>query len=541
MNMASGSSHGSSCNYCILDKVLTRWCNARLAHAHTRIGELSELSKSKKLLALLESLSNKEIGCLTRRRWFNTISKKKNEIKAALKFMEKESIQTKPWVRAEAIVRGDLKCIESLVWSLVLHYQIKPAVSCLGLPSLHPPQHSPTLSSEEGGKEEGGKEEGKEGEEEEEEEEEISLCRKFKAFLLTKILSQSRQHTPMENFASCCKGGPFLLALVKALLHPTSVSPDHTGGGPSLEGSGDDDDESVSQALHLAEQRLGVPEILLPSELSSSELDERSVLVYLSYIVALTSGRHGHHHLGHHHLHGGAGNISNAYQGMVRTSTGQKIFYFKFGIVNNFILLKVHGPSIQSHVNEGNMDDFIRVFSKKNTFVSFFLVAFGVSEEDVGCEAYAFVGEKGVIAKQIGRALDEVMEKLKQLFPDRKVAATDFKAANSSSITMRIHGPQAKTCVGADAIQSIESVVKKKFAGKTIRVSPEDTEVPVRYHHSSGPFQSGVWIETLISFELDSPLIIKEMKDALDNVREIVNQHFQSKDISTVFYTVFKD
>ena len=119
--------------------------------------------------------------------------------------MEKESIQTKPWVRAEAIVRGDLKCIESLVWSLVLHYQIKPAVSCLGLPSLHPPQHSPTLSSEEGGKEEGGKEggkkeeggkeggkeEGKEGEEEEEEEEEISLCRKFKAFLLTKILSQS--------------------------------------------------------------------------------------------------------------------------------------------------------------------------------------------------------------------------------------------------------------------------------------------------------------------------------------------------------------
>ena len=75
MNMASGSSHGSSCNYCILDKVLTRWCNARLAHAHTRIGELSELSKSKKLLALLESLSNKEIGCLTRRRWFNTISK----------------------------------------------------------------------------------------------------------------------------------------------------------------------------------------------------------------------------------------------------------------------------------------------------------------------------------------------------------------------------------------------------------------------------------------------------------------------------------
>ena len=72
----------------------------------------------------------------------------------------------------------------------------------------------------------------------------------------------------------------------------------------------------------------------------------------------------------------------------------------------------------------------------------------------------------------------------------------------------------------------------KKFAGKTIRVSPEDTEVPVRYHHSSGPFQSGVWIETLISFELDSPLIIKEMKDALDNVREIVNQHFQSKQVA---------
>uniref|UniRef100_A0A8D3C9N9 Filamin C, gamma b (actin binding protein 280) n=1 Tax=Scophthalmus maximus TaxID=52904 RepID=A0A8D3C9N9_SCOMX len=107
----------------IQQNTFTRWCNEHLKVLNKRINDLQkDLSDGLKLIGLLEVLSQKKMYRKYHSRP-NFRQMKLENVSVALEFLEREHIRLVS-IDSKAIVDGNLKLILGLIWTLILHYSI---------------------------------------------------------------------------------------------------------------------------------------------------------------------------------------------------------------------------------------------------------------------------------------------------------------------------------------------------------------------------------------------------------------------------------
>lgn len=219
----------------IQQNTFTRWCNEHLKCVNKYIYNLeTDLVDGLKLIALLQVLSHKKISRFNKKPSFRP--QKLENISIALKFIESENIRLVN-IDASDIFKGNIKLILGLIWTLILKYQIS----------------MPYLDEEE----EGGQK------------------MTPKQALLAWVKSKMPESVPMENFNTHWNDGRAVACLVDA------VAP---GLFPECEDLDPNDAlENAKQAMQLAEDWLGVPQVITPQEITNPNVDELSVMTYVSY------------------------------------------------------------------------------------------------------------------------------------------------------------------------------------------------------------------------------------------------------------------
>ncbi|ELW67409.1 Filamin-C [Tupaia chinensis] len=107
----------------IQQNTFTRWCNEHLKCVGKRLTDLQrDLSDGLRLIALLEVLSQKRMYRKFHPRP-NFRQMKLENVSVALEFLEREHIKLVS-IDSKAIVDGNLKLILGLIWTLILHYSI---------------------------------------------------------------------------------------------------------------------------------------------------------------------------------------------------------------------------------------------------------------------------------------------------------------------------------------------------------------------------------------------------------------------------------
>ncbi|CAN0019873.1 unnamed protein product [Bubo scandiacus] len=220
----------------IQQNTFTRWCNEHLKCVHKRIGDLQrDLSDGLRLIALLEVLSQKKMGRKYHPRP-NFRQMKLENVSVALEFLEREHIKLVS-IDSKAIVDGNLKLILGLVWTLILHYSISMPVW------------------------------------EEEEEGEEGRRQTPKQRLLGWIQHKVPQ-LPITNFNRDWQDGKALGALVDNCA--PGLCPDWENWDPNQPV------QNAREAMQQADDWLGVPQVIAPEEIVDPNVDEHSVMTYLS-------------------------------------------------------------------------------------------------------------------------------------------------------------------------------------------------------------------------------------------------------------------
>ncbi|KAM6136829.1 filamin-C, partial [Pterocles gutturalis] len=220
----------------IQQNTFTRWCNEHLKCVHKRIGDLQrDLSDGLRLIALLEVLSQKKMGRKYHPRP-NFRQMKLENVSVALEFLEREHIKLVS-IDSKAIVDGNLKLILGLVWTLILHYSISMPMW------------------------------------EDEEEEEEGRRQTPKQRLLGWIQHKVPQ-LPITNFHRDWQDGKALGALVDNCA--PGLCPDWKSWDPNQPV------QNAREAMQQADDWLGVPQVIAPEEIVDPNVDEHSVMTYLS-------------------------------------------------------------------------------------------------------------------------------------------------------------------------------------------------------------------------------------------------------------------
>ncbi|XP_074725706.1 filamin-C isoform X1 [Strix uralensis] len=220
----------------IQQNTFTRWCNEHLKCVHKRIGDLQrDLSDGLRLIALLEVLSQKKMGRKYHPRP-NFRQMKLENVSVALEFLEREHIKLVS-IDSKAIVDGNLKLILGLVWTLILHYSISMPVW------------------------------------EEEEEGDEGRRQTPKQRLLGWIQHKVPQ-LPITNFNRDWQDGKALGALVDNCA--PGLCPDWENWDPNQPV------QNAREAMQQADDWLGVPQVIAPEEIVDPNVDEHSVMTYLS-------------------------------------------------------------------------------------------------------------------------------------------------------------------------------------------------------------------------------------------------------------------
>jgi inorganic pyrophosphatase/exopolyphosphatase len=188
-----------------------------------------------KLLAILEVLSSKSVGRYDKRPMHRM--QKIANVGTALKFIESEGMKLVN-ISNQDIVDGNLKLILGLVWTLILRYQVS-----VGL----------------GEDDDPGK--GKKG-------------GSAKQALLKWVQSMIPEQD-IKNFTSDWNSGIAVAALVEAI--GPGLCPEYQRMSTSTPL------ENAQLAMGRAEEWLEVPQILTPSDIINSKIDELSVMTYISY------------------------------------------------------------------------------------------------------------------------------------------------------------------------------------------------------------------------------------------------------------------
>uniref|UniRef100_A0A672NI17 Filamin A n=1 Tax=Sinocyclocheilus grahami TaxID=75366 RepID=A0A672NI17_SINGR len=220
----------------IQQNTFTRWCNEHLKCVNKRLANLqTDLSDGLRLIALLEVLSQKKMF-----RKFNqrpTFRQMQLEnVSVALEFLDRENIKLVS-IDSKAIVDGNLKLILGLIWTLILHYSISMPMW------------------------------------DEEEETEESKQKTPKQRLLGWIQNKLPE-LPITNFSRDWQSGKALGALVDSCapgLCPDWDSWDQTKPV-----------DNAREAMQQADDWLGVPQVITPEEIVDPNVDEHSVMTYLS-------------------------------------------------------------------------------------------------------------------------------------------------------------------------------------------------------------------------------------------------------------------
>ncbi|XP_070610613.1 filamin-C isoform X3 [Erythrolamprus reginae] len=219
----------------IQQNTFTRWCNEHLKCMHKRIGDLQkDLSDGLKLIGLLEVLSQKKMYRKYHARP-NFRQMKLENVSVALEFLDREHIKLVS-IDSKAIVDGNLKLILGLIWTLILHYSISMPMW-------------------------------------EDEDEEDAKKQTPKQRLLGWIQNKVPQ-LPITNFNRDWQDGKALGALVDNCA--PGLCPDWETWDPRQPV------ENAREAMQQADDWLGVPQVIAPEEIVDPNVDEHSVMTYLS-------------------------------------------------------------------------------------------------------------------------------------------------------------------------------------------------------------------------------------------------------------------
>ncbi|XP_033927771.1 LOW QUALITY PROTEIN: filamin-A [Melopsittacus undulatus] len=219
----------------IQQNTFTRWCNEHLKAVSKRVGNLqTDLGDGLRLIALLEVLSRKKLG-----RRYNlrpTVRQMQLEnVSVALEFLERENIKLVS-IDSKAIVDGNLKLILGLVWTLILHYSISMPMW-------------------------------------DEEDEEEAKRQTPKQRLLGWIQNRLPE-LPVTNFSRDWQSGRALGALVDSCA--PGLCPDWDSWDPNKPV------DNAREAMQQADEWLGIPQVITPEEIVDPNVDEHSVMTYLS-------------------------------------------------------------------------------------------------------------------------------------------------------------------------------------------------------------------------------------------------------------------
>ncbi|KAK9529610.1 hypothetical protein VZT92_013690 [Zoarces viviparus] len=218
----------------IQQNTFTRWTNEHLKCVNKRIGDLQlDLGDGLRLIALLEVLSHKKMYKKYHPRP-NFRQMKLENVSVALEFLDKENIKLVS-IDSKAIVDGNLKLILGLVWTLILHYSISMPIW--------------------------------EGEEEKPES-------KTPKQRLLGWIQHKLPDMPINNFSNDWRNGKALGALVDSCA--PGLCPDWETWDPVKPV------ENATEAMQLADEWLGIPQVMAPEEIIDPSADEQSVMTYLS-------------------------------------------------------------------------------------------------------------------------------------------------------------------------------------------------------------------------------------------------------------------
>ncbi|XP_024125017.1 filamin-B isoform X2 [Oryzias melastigma] len=218
----------------IQQNTFTRWINEHLKCVNKRIMDLQcDLSDGLRLIALLEVLSHKSMYRKYHPRPTFRQMKLEN-VSVALEFLERENIKLVS-IDSKAIVDGNLKLILGLVWTLILHYSI-------------------SMPMWEG---------------EDEEAESKTPKQRLLGWIQHKV-----PDLPITNFSQDWRDGKALGALVDSCA--PGLCPDWETWD-SVKPV-----DNATEAMQLADDWLGIPQVIAPEEIIDPSVDEQSVMTYLS-------------------------------------------------------------------------------------------------------------------------------------------------------------------------------------------------------------------------------------------------------------------
>ncbi|XP_054866408.1 filamin-B isoform X1 [Amphiprion ocellaris] len=218
----------------IQQNTFTRWINEHLKCVNKRIVDLQlDLGDGLRLIALLEVLSHKAMYRKYHSRPTFRQMKLEN-VSVALEFLDKESIKLVS-IDSKAIVDGNLKLILGLIWTLILHYSI-------------------SMPMWEG---------------ESEESESKTPKQRLLGWIQHKV-----PDLPITNFSQDWSNGRALGALVDSCA--PGLCPDWETWDPVKPV------ENATEAMQLADDWLGIPQVIAPEEIINPQVDEQSVMTYLS-------------------------------------------------------------------------------------------------------------------------------------------------------------------------------------------------------------------------------------------------------------------
>ncbi|XP_059218764.1 filamin-A isoform X6 [Stomoxys calcitrans] len=220
----------------IQQNTFTRWANEHLKTIDRSIANLeSDLSDGLRLIALIEVLSQKRMPKYNKRPTFR--SQKLENVSVALKFLEDEGIKIVN-IDSSDIVDCKLKLILGLIWTLILHYSI-------------------SMPMWEG-----------------EDEQQLNGSGPTPKQRLLNWIHGRIPDLPIKNFTNDWTTGKAVGALVDACA--PGLCPDWEMWDPK------DAVQNASEAMGLADDWLNVRQLIKPEELVNPNVDEQSMMTYLS-------------------------------------------------------------------------------------------------------------------------------------------------------------------------------------------------------------------------------------------------------------------
>ncbi|XP_065372295.1 filamin-A isoform X3 [Calliphora vicina] len=220
----------------IQQNTFTRWANEHLKTIDRSINSLeSDLSDGLRLIALIEVLSQKRMPKYNKRPTFR--SQKLENVSVALKFLEDEGIKIVN-IDSSDIVDCKLKLILGLIWTLILHYSIS----------------MPMWDGED--------------------ENQLNGTGATPKQRLLNWIHGKIPDLPINNFTNDWTTGKAVGALVDACA--PGLCPDWDMWDPK------DAVQNASEAMGLADDWLNVRQLIKPEELVNPNVDEQSMMTYLS-------------------------------------------------------------------------------------------------------------------------------------------------------------------------------------------------------------------------------------------------------------------